>query len=276
MTYTHLAISGGGTKGVSCIGSLLYLEKHDLILNVSNILGTSVGAIIASLLTIYSVEYISKHLSILFCIDLNQIDLRLLFSRYGMLSKKPLIEKIEGLLLNTFPTSPTFIELNRYSNKNLTITALNLNTQTIEYFSHKTHPDMRVIDAISMSINIPILFEIETYNNNLYIDAAVIDNMSWNFYSKVPKAKKIGIYMTHSKQQKSGSPITNLSSYMINILRCFYLTTVEKNEQFLLHENIIILKDETSVLDMYPSKDNIENMIKFGYYEMELYLKKIM
>ena len=40
--------------------------------------------------------------------------------------------------------------------------------QKTEYFSKYTHPDMKVIDALCMSIAVPFIFSSYRYNNMVY------------------------------------------------------------------------------------------------------------
>ena len=44
--YTHLCLSGGGTKGICTVGALQALHEKDLMIPISTFIGTSSGAII--------------------------------------------------------------------------------------------------------------------------------------------------------------------------------------------------------------------------------------
>ena len=272
MVFTHLAISGGGTKGIACVGSLLYLEKHNVLKDVRFFLGTSIGSVICSLLTVFDVNRILNSIHILTCLSFDNVDLKTLFTHYGILSKKSLIENIDTLFRTVFSDSPTFGDLYSYSNKELTITALNLNTRCIEFFNHTSAPNMKVVDAISMSINIPLLFEMERYNDNVYVDAGLINNMSWDYFSSISDKNKLGIYMVHDSAEHT--EIKNLSGYLMNIIECVFLHTFRKYEESLPPGSVIFLKDTTSVFDLSPTKNTIRRLLNIGHDEAQLYLKK--
>ena len=69
--------------------------------------------------------------------------------------------------------NPTFKELDM----KIHIAAFCLNTSKTEYFSVDTHPDMKVIDAVCMSIAIPLVFECGKYNGKTYIDGGVAEEI---------------------------------------------------------------------------------------------------
>ena len=48
--YVDLVCKGGGVKGIALVGSVCYLEERGYVFK--NIAGTSVGAIVASLLAV--------------------------------------------------------------------------------------------------------------------------------------------------------------------------------------------------------------------------------
>jgi len=67
------------------------------------------------------------------------------------------------------------------------VSAFCLNTSKTEYFSVDTHPDMKVIDAVCMSIAIPMIFASSEYNGNTYIDGGTVEEYPMNpFMDKKP------------------------------------------------------------------------------------------
>jgi predicted acylesterase/phospholipase RssA len=61
---------------------------------------------------------------------------------------------------------PTFEELDM----KIYVSAYCLNTSTTEYFSRDTHPKMKVIDAVCMSMAIPLIFACGKYQGRTYVD----------------------------------------------------------------------------------------------------------
>ena len=44
------------------------------------------------------------------------------------------------------------------ADKKLILTGTCLNTKNVEYFSYKTHPEMKLIDAIRITVSIPLIY----------------------------------------------------------------------------------------------------------------------
>ena len=115
---THLAISGGGSSGIKFAGSLKYLEETNQLKHVKKILGTSIGAVIAVLLTYSSVDNIIDNIQHMQGgINLDELDLNLFITQYGLFSKQKIIESIEIILRQQFKTNPTFLELYNFCKK---------------------------------------------------------------------------------------------------------------------------------------------------------------
>jgi predicted acylesterase/phospholipase RssA len=53
------------------------------------------------------------------------------------------------------------------------VSAFCLNTSETVYFSKDSHPDMKVIDAVCMSMAVPFIFACGSYENRTYVDGGV-------------------------------------------------------------------------------------------------------
>ena len=171
-----IMIPGGGPNILYTVGALKeLLERKIWILdNIEEIWGTSAGSMIG--------------LAIIFNIDLNVISNYLIERPWNKLVPKPSI-----LFQNIYNTGAvdknTLIKILKpfyqLSDNHINITFMelfdkykiafhvyvtNFTTCNEEIFSHKTHPDVLVIDAIYMSSTIPGIFKPIEYKGNLYID----------------------------------------------------------------------------------------------------------
>ena len=72
--------------------------------------------------------------------------------------RKKLVEICDG--------DPTFMELET----KIYISAFCLNTTETVYFSRDTHPNMKVIDAVCMSMAVPFIFACGKYEDMTYVD----------------------------------------------------------------------------------------------------------
>ena len=96
---THLAISGGGSSRIKFAGSLKYLEESNQLCNINTILGTSIGAIIAVLLSFSTVDNIIHNIKFLQgSFDIDDINLNSFLLNYGFLSKIKILKIIEIIL----------------------------------------------------------------------------------------------------------------------------------------------------------------------------------
>ena len=279
---THLAISGGGSSGIKFAGSLKYLEETNQLCNIKTILGTSIGAIIAVLLSYSTVDSIINNIKYLQgSFDIDDINLNNFLVNYGFLSKTKIIETIETILKIQFDHIPTFHELFKLSKKEVIITSFNLNEGKVVYFSYKTHPNMCISKAMSLSINVPFVFEKEVFDNDLYVDAGLMsNNLSWEYFSNISSKNKLGIYLYIETKPTIITDIT-LSEYILKICKTFCEQSMINYEKSicLSDENIFIIKEEFNQFNAsdklsLPSDKEIYEMLRHGYNEIQSYLKK--
>ena len=93
----------------------------------------------------------------------------------------------------------TFKELFDRTNIKLTITGTCLNTRKIVYFSVDKTPDMKLKEAIRISISVPLYFTPYNYNNYLYVDGGCIDNYPISLFDNDLESV-IGIYLSDDKE----------------------------------------------------------------------------
>jgi len=158
---------GPASMGIyAMIGTLKALEPK--LCEVEEISGASAGSILALFLSLgMSVdEILEKSLEV----DIPKfvkLSLACFINKFGFVEMGPIRE----LLVQICGCDPTFSELG----KKIYISAYCLNTTQTEYFSKDTHPDMKVIDAVLMSIAIPMIFASGKYNGRTYVDGGTIE-----------------------------------------------------------------------------------------------------
>lgn len=218
-SISTLVVGGGGMKCVASIGALLILQKQDILKNITKYAGTSSGSIIITLLVMgYTPQEIndtvfSQGSSIvkdsIFKIPFN------LIGSYGLYSANKMYTYLQSLFVNkNFDKDITFIELFNKTNKIITITGTSLNTRNTYFFNHKTYPDMKVIDAVRISISIPMYFTTVNYKiDNVYhkwCDGGVLLNYPMYYYDICEKENK------YIKTFNELSMIKNKQKYQLN------------------------------------------------------------
>jgi len=164
MKYLVLAPASMGIY--SLIGALKARESS--LVDVKEISGSSAGSIITLFLAVgMSVDEILKISLSLDVSQLMKIRITSFYSKFGFVDISPIRKK----LVEICGHDPTFNELDM----KIYISAFCLNTSETVYFSKDTHPDMKVIDAVCMSMAVPVIFACGTYGGNTYIDGGTME-----------------------------------------------------------------------------------------------------
>lgn len=195
LDYKYLVFSGGGVKGIAFCGVLKKLEELGILNNIKNYAGTSVGSIIACLL---SVGYTSAEILQIFTeIDLVSLvdrdyvvkDPINLFSKYGVAKGKLLYKTIgDYIKMKTGDPDYTIEELYKEKGIKLVIVATNLSTRNSIYFYYdegKKHSMIPIREAVRMSISIPFLFEPVIFDENIICDGGLLDNYPLHVFDGV-------------------------------------------------------------------------------------------
>lgn len=165
--YKNLVFEGAGIRGIAYAGVLEEFEKAGILENITNVGGTSAGAIIALPLALgYKANEINQLID---RTNFNKFnDGRFFFiggihrmkKNYGWYRGAKFNEWLEDLIIKkTGDPDITFSELHKRGYKGLFITATCLNKQKLLIFSHQTYPDMKIKDAVRISMSIPLYFE---------------------------------------------------------------------------------------------------------------------
>lgn len=172
----NLVMEGGGIKGIAYGGALLELEKKGILQNVSRVAGTSAGAIQACLLALgYEPKEIIKIIAETPVESFNDDGSVLraskrMINEYGWFKGDSFLKKIEDVIFQkTGNANLTFADLHTLASsipfRDLYVTGSNLSEQTLVVFSYETYPEMRVADAVRVSMSIPL------YYRGLWVDS---------------------------------------------------------------------------------------------------------
>jgi len=187
MTINHLVISGGGPLGLRYLGALEKLEKEGIwkLENIKSIYGTSIGSIIGAFICLnYDWETLNTYIIERPWQDAFRVTAKQIFNSYynkGLFDKKlaeiifkPLLEAKD---LNINVTLQQFYD---FSKIDLHIFTFEVNKfETVE-LSHKTHPELSLLQALTMSSSLPGIFMPTIIDNKCYIDGGVMCNYPLN------------------------------------------------------------------------------------------------
>jgi len=235
----------------SLIGTLKALEPK--LVDVKEISGSSAGSILALLLALgMSVDEI---LEIALDLDIPKfVKLRIgsFFNKFGFVDLEPIREK----LVEVCGCDPTFEELDT----KIYVSAYCLNTSTTEYFSRDTHPKMKVIDAVCMSMAIPLIFSCGKYDGKTYVDGATQEQYPMApFLDKKPhEITCIKLKMDRVYQEE----INNPRQYVEALVRSSLTNRVEYSEYT---EIVEINVGDTNIFDFNMCYEDKVKLYNIGY-----------
>lgn len=183
MSIKHIVIPGGGPIGVQALGAIQYLEKQKYINidNIETIYATSIGTIVATLISLrFDWDIINNYIvnrpwQNVFQIKINHIfDI---FSKKGIFDENS-IETFFKPFFNAkdLPINITLQQFYDFSKIELHIFSLETNNFQLIDCSYKTHPTLPLVTALHMSCAIPVLFAPVCIDNQCYVDGGVLCN----------------------------------------------------------------------------------------------------
>lgn len=244
----NLVFGSGSVKGISIIGALAKMQDMGFIdiKNIQKVSGSSVGAIIACLITIgYNTEKLwnffkDTPLDKYVTPDTENMPLELV-TRYGICNGDEFLEFTNQLICDFMEvnTNVTFLELYNRTKIELTITGTCITTKKLEYFNHIITPGMSVALAIRISSSIPFYFSPVLYEDKYYIDGGVLDDHPMKIF-KDEYEVTIG-FAIYSAFECTIDCFENYLIAMLDTITFNYINKTKKYENVLYIHNEIIL-----------------------------------
>ena len=137
-------------------------------------------------------------------------------SKKGIYSKDTFNKLLLPLIKSrNYSESMTLNDLYNISNITLYMYAIDLNTFTLEEISHKTHPEMVLLEALYMTCALPFLFQPYIYEDKCYIDGGLLN--SYPLYNCVERTDDIneilGIRFNSTRKVKQITDDNNIFEY---------------------------------------------------------------
>ena len=258
-----LCFSGGGIKGFSFLGALQKLiEKKIIILSeIRKFVGTSVGSILAFLLTLEwdideIIEFVHNFNFTKLNGDINSITF---FEDFGIQDG----ERLKLLFIKFLESKMnikdiTFKDLFEKTKKKLIIIGTNLTKGTEEAFDYRNTPDFSVITALRISVSVPIIFSPVKYNNEIYVDGGIKNNFPISYCSK---KYTIGFYVKNSNNNK----IDSIKTLITTVLGVTADTISEKNTKKYSKNIVQIRNTEFNITKFDIDLEFKKKLIHLGY-----------
>lgn len=258
----NVVFSGGGIKGLAYIGVLKYLEENGIKVKAAS--GTSAGAIFA-LFLVLGIKY-KQVKNIFYSINLQELqDLSIdnLFSNYGLDNGEGPLNFFKAVVKTiTGKETTTFNELYEKTKKELIIvgSCIEPDCPGPEYFTHKTFPNMKLVDALRISISIPIYYTYCNYENKKYVDGSLFADCPFNYFNDCENT--IGFRLVQEPEKDCSS----LDKFILQLLHVSIFTLQNKE-----HSNIIKIKVNMNFLDLDLTKEEKDKIIETGYQTTKKY-----
>lgn len=177
----HIVFTGGGPIGMVEYGALKYLTEKKFIAheNIKSIYSISIGGIIG---LIYILNYdwtwmddflIKRPWNKLFNITYSSY-INILYEK-GIVNKTVIVNALEPLFLaKNIPINITLLEFYDLTKIEFNIIACCATDIKQVKFNHLTYPNVELLDALYMSLSVPILFAPLYINNSFYLDGCII------------------------------------------------------------------------------------------------------
>jgi predicted acylesterase/phospholipase RssA len=249
-------VLGPASMGIySLIGTLKALEPK--LVDVKEISGASAGSILTLMLALgMSVDEILEVSLSMDISKLVKVRIGSFFNKFGFVDMEP----IRDTLVTICGCDPTFEELDM----KIYVSAYCLNSSSTEYFSRDTHPRMKVIDAVCMSIAVPLLFSCGKYQGRTYVDGGTQEQYPVTpFLDKKPHEITCVKLKTEQTYQDN---INNPRQFVESLIRSTLINRVEyKDSSNVIEVNV----GDTNIFDFSMSYEDKIRLYNMGYFTVK-------
>lgn len=242
--YNTFVFSGGAVKGLAYIGVFRKIEELIIdrkieecnvdfneeickipLFNIKTICAVSAGSIF-SLIYLLKYSYIEMLQEVLNKKFDQLKDIRIMnfVNKYGLDNGNKIMSWLETLMTKkNIDFNITLKEFYNITNVDFQVMATNLNKYCYKKFNHIDTPDMKVLDAIRMSISVPFLFTINEYQGDIMVDGGLIDNYPIEIFNN-NLDNLLGFKLVNHgelEEHNVNESINDIESYMFHILSCY-------------------------------------------------------
>lgn len=246
MTIEHIVLPGGGPIGILVYGALKRLNKINFwnIDNIKSIHCTSIGGLIG-IITILNLDWdwmddflIKRPWNKI--IDLNNINYIELISEKGILDTNIAKNIIEPLLkAKGLDPEITLAEFYNFSKITIYFYSTNINSLLLDEYeiSYKTHPELKLYEALYSSMNVPFMFKPYFIDDKCLIDGGLVNNnpikSCINSNTKNDKNDNILFFTNCNENVKSLlQKDSNIFDLLLLMLSKMAITIMCKNSEF--------------------------------------------
>jgi len=271
--FSTLALGGGGSKGISVLGTLDYFHKQGSLSSVKRISGTSIGSVIGSLIGIglapETIHQIGKQVETPLQ---GKVNYAKVLQNYGLWSLSKSLAPFIVHLLEYFGKSPTFEEYYQKTSVHLKVCASNLNKLESVYFDHMSFPKVEVIDALRASCCIPGIFKAVKIKGDHYVDGGFVKNFPLDAWESIAGEEILGIAVSGTPTRKE---IANHWDYLARIASLAIMSHVHSATKS--RPDVLIVRtvlEDVPLIPAFMSEEQKEEIYKRGQLDGKTYDSK--
>lgn len=261
MTIKHLVISGGGPIMIQIISAIQELERKEYLNmeNIESIYGTSAGAVVGIMISLkFDWETLNDYIIKRPWQDVFPLKVQNILDAYG---KKGIfdIKTVEKCFKPLFDAKDISLDINMKDFYELTKIDLHLfsfevNEYKIVEISHKTHPDLKLLEAVQMTCALPVLISPVCIDEKCYMDGGVGCNYPLSFCIDSGKDPN-EILGFKNKYLDEKICINNESTLLDYILRFLFKAVLNVNNNYVqpIIKNEVICDTTCLTVDAFKS-----------------------
>jgi predicted acylesterase/phospholipase RssA len=263
MTIKHLVISGGGPIMIQILAAIQELESNNYLnmKDIESIYGTSAGAILAVMFSLnFDWQTLNDYIIKRPWQDVFAIKVQNILDSYtkkGIFDSKT-VEKCFKPLFDAKDISLdiTLDDFFKLTNKEIHMFAFEINNYKIVDISYKTHPKLKMLDAVQMTCALPVLMIFVFLDNCCFMDGGVACNYPLNFC--IESGKNPDEILGFKNKYSDNKIVINTESTLLDYILNFLFKAV-----FNVHNNYTqpIIKNEVICDTTYLSFDVLRTAI---------------
>ena len=261
MTIKHLVISGGGPIMIQIISAIQELERKEFLnmKNIESIYGTSAGAVVGIMISLkFDWETLNDYIIKRPWQDVFPLKVQNILDAY---SKKGIfdIKTVEKCFKPLFDARDISLDINMKDFYELTKIELHLfsfevNEYKIVEISYKTHPNLKLLEAVQMTCALPVLISPVCIDDKCYMDGGVGCNYPLSFCIDSGKDPNeiLGFKNKYSDEKIC---INNESTLLDYILRFLFKAVLNVNNSYVkpIIKNEVICDTTCLTVDAFKS-----------------------
>lgn len=276
----YLAFSGGGMKGYAYIGVLKAMEEEPEKYKIKEIAGTSIGAFFGLMMNIgWKANELESIFMATNLAEHTDFSIKTLFEEYG-LDDGSKLECFMETLLSKKGLHPhlTFAQLASSCHAapiQLHVVVTNLNRQCRMVLNAVNTPDLRVVDAVKMSMALPVMFCPGTLNGHIIADGGLSNNLPVDLFQDKPKEAVLGFYL---REDPPSSPVSidSFADFMGAAMACTLrqVETCEWHRLNSIYAIVPVYSGPVGTVAPILSLEHKREAIKAGYDSFISFLQK--